>query len=158
MSLLTTGRVSAAARRARAAAAALYRRGLQLVDDDMPCLHTTDAAFSIAVYVRGVDGNSLSPFVSSVVFTLHPSFENNVREVMEEPFAVAEKGWGECASPAFSVGLAGPVSCLLPAQHETAPHPTSRSLRSWSVPLGWFAVVQCGSRAAIRVARVLQRA
>ena len=37
----------------------------------------------------------LSPLLSSVEFTLHPSFPNPKRLVKSAPFAVTEQGWGE---------------------------------------------------------------
>lgn len=47
------------------------------------------------VYVRGAGGEDISYFVSKIVFTLHPSFEPNTRELTQFPFEVTEMGWGE---------------------------------------------------------------
>lgn len=47
------------------------------------------------LFVRGPNGEDLTYFVSKVVFTLHPSFAQPVREIFHPPFEVTEKGWGE---------------------------------------------------------------
>jgi len=47
------------------------------------------------LFVRGARGEDLSYFIDKVVFKLHPSFAQPVREVTEAPFQVTEKGWGE---------------------------------------------------------------
>lgn len=47
------------------------------------------------LFLRGPNGEDLSYFVSKVVFTLHPSFAQPVREILEPPFEVTEMGWGE---------------------------------------------------------------
>ena len=47
------------------------------------------------VYVRGLNNEDISYFVKEVVFTLHSSFENNVRVVNKYPFEVYESGWGQ---------------------------------------------------------------
>lgn len=46
-------------------------------------------------YVRGVNNEDISYFVRKVVFTLHPTFVNNVRTVEQPPFEIQEQGWGE---------------------------------------------------------------
>jgi YEATS domain-containing protein 4 len=47
------------------------------------------------VYVRGLNNEDISYFVKEVVFTLHSSFENNVRVVNKWPFELYESGWGQ---------------------------------------------------------------
>ena len=46
-------------------------------------------------YLEGPHGEDLGYFVEKVVFKLHPSFAQPVREVTKPPFEVSEKGWGE---------------------------------------------------------------
>jgi YEATS domain-containing protein 4 len=48
-----------------------------------------------AVYVRGVHNEDISYFIKEVEFTLHSSFENNIRKVSKWPFELYEAGWGE---------------------------------------------------------------
>jgi len=48
-----------------------------------------------SLYVRGADGRDISYCIDKVVFTLHPTIPNNVREVTTHPFEVTETGWGE---------------------------------------------------------------
>lgn len=48
-----------------------------------------------SLYVRGADGRDISYAIDKVVFTLHPTIPNNVREVTSHPFEVTETGWGE---------------------------------------------------------------
>lgn len=47
------------------------------------------------VYVRGINNEDISYFVKEVVFTLHATFENNVRSVTKWPFELYASGWGE---------------------------------------------------------------
>eukprot|EP00568_Trieres_chinensis_P018670 CAMPEP_0183323988 /NCGR_PEP_ID=MMETSP0160_2-20130417/75848_1 /TAXON_ID=2839 ORGANISM="Odontella Sinensis, Strain Grunow 1884" /NCGR_SAMPLE_ID=MMETSP0160_2 /ASSEMBLY_ACC=CAM_ASM_000250 /LENGTH=287 /DNA_ID=CAMNT_0025491469 /DNA_START=21 /DNA_END=881 /DNA_ORIENTATION=+ len=47
------------------------------------------------LYVRGPNDEDLSVGVAKVVFQLHPSFPQPVRELTAPPFEVTEKGWGE---------------------------------------------------------------
>uniref|UniRef100_A0A7S1Z287 YEATS domain-containing protein n=1 Tax=Ditylum brightwellii TaxID=49249 RepID=A0A7S1Z287_9STRA len=47
------------------------------------------------LYVRSPNGEDLSTGISKVVFQLHPSFPQPVRELTAPPFEVTEKGWGE---------------------------------------------------------------
>jgi len=47
------------------------------------------------LYLRGPNGEDLSPAVAKVVFQLHPSFPQPVRELTAPPFEVTEQGWGE---------------------------------------------------------------
>jgi len=47
------------------------------------------------LYVRGPNNEDLSNGISKVVFQLHPSFPQSVRELNYPPFEVTEKGWGE---------------------------------------------------------------
>jgi len=47
------------------------------------------------LYVRGPNGEDLSAAAAKVVFQLHPSFPQPVRELTAPPFEVTEKGWGE---------------------------------------------------------------
>ncbi|KAJ3348651.1 NuA4 histone H4 acetyltransferase complex and the SWR1 complex subunit [Entophlyctis luteolus] len=47
------------------------------------------------VYVRGANGEDLSPFVRKVSFKLHESFVPATRVIESPPFEVHESGWGE---------------------------------------------------------------
>jgi len=47
------------------------------------------------LYLRGPNNEDLSLVISKVVFHLHPSFAQPVREISSPPFEVTEKGWGE---------------------------------------------------------------
>ena len=47
------------------------------------------------LFVRGPRHEDLSYFISKVVFVLHPSFAEPIREVTEPPYEVTEMGWGE---------------------------------------------------------------
>mmetsp|Transcript_351 Transcript_351/g.410 ORF Transcript_351/g.410 Transcript_351/m.410 type:complete len:210 (+) Transcript_351:158-787(+) len=47
------------------------------------------------IYLRGLDGEDLSYFISKVVFTLHPSCSQPVVTVEKPPFQVTQTGWGE---------------------------------------------------------------
>mmetsp|Transcript_51782 Transcript_51782/g.75780 ORF Transcript_51782/g.75780 Transcript_51782/m.75780 type:complete len:232 (+) Transcript_51782:21-716(+) len=47
------------------------------------------------LYVRGASNEDLSYLLSKVVFTLHSSFQDQIREVTAPPFQVTEVGWGE---------------------------------------------------------------
>lgn len=47
------------------------------------------------VYVRGNNNEDISYFVKEVVFTLHATFENNVRTITKWPFELYASGWGE---------------------------------------------------------------
>jgi len=54
------------------------------------------ATHTWTLYVRGPTGEEdLSPAISKVVFQLHPSFPQPIREITEPPYEVTEKGWGE---------------------------------------------------------------
>ena len=53
------------------------------------------ASHKWSLYVRGPNFEDLSCFVSKVVFTLHPSFQDPIREITEPPYQVSEYGWGE---------------------------------------------------------------
>ncbi|KAJ1451011.1 yeats family-domain-containing protein [Pelagophyceae sp. CCMP2097] len=53
------------------------------------------ASHTWTLFVRGSQGEDLSYFLSKVVFKLHPSFAQPIREVTKPPFEVSEKGWGE---------------------------------------------------------------
>ena len=46
------------------------------------------------LYVRGPNGEDPSYFISKVVFYLHESFAQPIREISEPPFEVSEMGWG----------------------------------------------------------------
>ena len=48
-----------------------------------------------SLFVRGPHGEDISYFVEKVVFKLHPSFAQPVRELHKPPYEVTEKGWGE---------------------------------------------------------------
>lgn len=47
------------------------------------------------LYVRGPNHEDLSVAISKVVFQLHPSFPQPIRELSQPPFEVTERGWGE---------------------------------------------------------------
>jgi YEATS domain-containing protein 4 len=47
------------------------------------------------LYLRGPNDEDLSVCIQKVVFQLHPSFAQPVRELTEPPFEVTERGWGE---------------------------------------------------------------
>lgn len=47
------------------------------------------------LYLRGANHEDLSGVIQKVVFQLHPSFTQPVRELTEPPFEVTERGWGE---------------------------------------------------------------
>lgn len=51
--------------------------------------------FRWCVFLKHPGGESLKPFIKSVTFLLHDSFEVPLRRLTEEPFAVIETGWGE---------------------------------------------------------------
>jgi YEATS domain-containing protein 4 len=50
---------------------------------------------SWTLYVRGPQDEDLSTFISKIAFTLHPSFDQPVREITKAPFQITETGWGE---------------------------------------------------------------
>ena len=56
------------------------------------------------VFVRGIDGEDLSHFISKVTFKLHDSFASSEggvnRAIKSHPFEVEEGGWGE-----FTIGI-----------------------------------------------------
>ena len=52
------------------------------------------------IYLRGLQCEDLSYFISKVVFSLHPDFNESERVVEKPPFEVTETGWGE-----FNVGI-----------------------------------------------------
>lgn len=47
------------------------------------------------LYLRGPNNEDLSAVISKVVFQLHASFAQPVRELTEGPYEVTERGWGE---------------------------------------------------------------
>jgi hypothetical protein len=47
------------------------------------------------LYVRGPNNEDLSLVISKVIFQLHPSFAQPIRELTAPPFEVTERGWGE---------------------------------------------------------------
>jgi YEATS domain-containing protein 4 len=47
------------------------------------------------LFVRGPNHEDISPAISKVVFQLHASFAQQVRELTQPPFEVTERGWGE---------------------------------------------------------------
>ena len=48
-----------------------------------------------SLYVCGPNNEDLSRGIAKVVFHLHPSFVQPIRELTAPPFEVTEKGWGE---------------------------------------------------------------
>jgi YEATS domain-containing protein 4 len=47
------------------------------------------------LFLRGPNNEDLSVCIAKVVFQLHPSFAQPVRELTTSPFEVTEQGWGE---------------------------------------------------------------
>ena len=47
------------------------------------------------LFLRGPNNEDLSGVISKVVFQLHASFAQPMREIETPPFTVTEKGWGE---------------------------------------------------------------
>lgn len=47
------------------------------------------------LFIRGPNNEDISQGIAKVVFHLHPSFAQPVRELTAPPFEVTEKGWGE---------------------------------------------------------------
>jgi YEATS domain-containing protein 4 len=47
------------------------------------------------LFLRGPNQEDLSPVIAKVVFQLHASFAQPVREYTQPPFEVTERGWGE---------------------------------------------------------------
>lgn len=47
------------------------------------------------LFVRGPNNEDLSTVISKVVFQLHASFAQPIREYTQPPFEVTERGWGE---------------------------------------------------------------
>ena len=47
------------------------------------------------LFLRGPNNEDLSGVVSKVVFQLHASFAQPMREILTPPFEVTERGWGE---------------------------------------------------------------
>ena len=47
------------------------------------------------LFLRGPNNEDLSPVIAKVVFQLHASFSQPVREYTQPPFEVTERGWGE---------------------------------------------------------------
>lgn len=47
------------------------------------------------LFLRGPNNEDLSACIAKVVFQLHPSFAEPVRELTQPPFEVTERGWGE---------------------------------------------------------------
>jgi YEATS domain-containing protein 4 len=54
-----------------------------------------EATHKWCVYVRGVHNENISNFIKSVKFTLHDTFQNNIRIINKWPFELYETGWGE---------------------------------------------------------------
>ena len=54
-----------------------------------------EATHKWCVYVRGVNNENISNFIKSVQFTLHSTFQNNIRVINKWPFELYEMGWGE---------------------------------------------------------------
>ena len=47
------------------------------------------------LYIRGPNHEDLSSAIAKVIFHLHPSFAQPVREFTKPPYEVTERGWGE---------------------------------------------------------------
>jgi YEATS domain-containing protein 4 len=61
----------------------------------------TEHSHRWSVFVRGAANQDISYAVQKVVFTLHPTITDHVREVLAPPYQVSETGWGS-----FEVGIA----------------------------------------------------
>lgn len=48
-----------------------------------------------SLYLRGPNDEDISLCVAKVIFELHPSFSQPIRELVSPPFEVTEQGWGE---------------------------------------------------------------
>ena len=48
-----------------------------------------------SLYLRGPNDEDISLSIAKVIFQLHPSFSQPVRELVSPPFEVTERGWGE---------------------------------------------------------------
>jgi YEATS domain-containing protein 4 len=53
------------------------------------------ASHEWTLYLRAPNHEDLSAVVSKVVFQLHVSFAQPIREFTEPPYEVTERGWGE---------------------------------------------------------------
>jgi YEATS family len=54
------------------------------------------------LYLRGIDETvDLSICIEKVIFQLHPSFPQPIREYKHPPYEVTEKGWGEFEAQIF---------------------------------------------------------
>jgi len=47
------------------------------------------------LFIRGPNNENVDCFISKVMFSLHPSFQDPTREILKPPFEVTETGWGE---------------------------------------------------------------
>jgi len=56
---------------------------------------TETASHRWTVYLRSLDDEDISHFLKKVVFHLHNSFQNPLREMTLPPYEVTEQGWGE---------------------------------------------------------------
>lgn len=66
--------------------------GTASIPVDMKDLNTD---YKWSVFIKHPFNESLKPYVKSVTFFLHESFEAPIRRVTEEPFMLLETGWGE---------------------------------------------------------------
>lgn len=48
-----------------------------------------------SLYLRGPNDEDISHCIAKVIFELHPSFSQPLRELVSPPFEVTERGWGE---------------------------------------------------------------
>ncbi|KAJ1812662.1 NuA4 histone H4 acetyltransferase complex and the SWR1 complex subunit [Coemansia sp. RSA 2599] len=55
----------------------------------------TDHTHKWTVFLRGPNGQDISPFIHKVEFKLHETFVNNNRAFKSAPYEVTETGWGE---------------------------------------------------------------
>jgi YEATS domain-containing protein 4 len=82
------------------------------------------------VYVRGVNNENISNFIKSVTFTLHSTFQNNVRTLNKWPFELYEMGWGE-----FDIKIkielidenVKPIELIHPLKFYNSPHQSQSS-------------------------------
>jgi YEATS domain-containing protein 4 len=51
-----------------------------------------------SLYLRGPNDEDISYCIAKVIFQLHPSFAQPIRELVSPPFEVTERGWGEYES------------------------------------------------------------
>lgn len=90
------------------------------------------------LYLRGPHNEDLSHCIQKVVFQLHASFAQPVREFTVPPFEVTEKGWGEFEAqirihwkdPTENMTMVRPGRCARSIYPTHAPFPRHSQVRS----------------------------